>query len=289
MIFQSIRDIIFHPSFKRYRWMTLAMVVMMFMFIPILLFGQDSLAVAGQQEIDITNDCLASDKNKLESAWCFLKHSVNPKSIIRVGGLWLLVAVIFAETGLLAGFFLPGDSLLFTAGLFCADDRIHSDSIIGFNIFSVLLFVTLAAVLGDSFGYYIGHKTGPKVFKRPESLFFKPEYVDITKEFYDQYGDKTLIIGRFLPVVRTFAPVMAGVVNLKYSRFISYNVVGGVLWVFSLSLTGYFLGVRFPAIQNYYEYIVIGFIVITAIPVIRVILKERKERKKAQAAEKKDS
>jgi membrane-associated protein len=240
-------------------------------FLPIIIFAQTPDTP--------TPDCFADNLSWLESVWCLLKQSVNPKTIIRVGGLWLLIAVVFAETGLLAGFFLPGDSLLFTAGLLCADHNLHSDSFFGFNILSVLIFVTLAAVLGDSFGYFIGKTTGHKVFNRPKSLLFKPEYVTTTRKFYDKYGDKALILGRFLPVIRTFAPVMAGVVHLHYPRFLSYNVIGGVLWVFSLSLTGYFLGTQFPWIQNYYEHIVLGLIIVTTIPIIRMIIKEAKQNK----------
>lgn len=230
-------------------------------------------------------DTLNTSGELHETAWEVLKHTVNPKSIIRYGGLWLLVAVIFAETGLLVGFFLPGDSLLFTAGLLAADPTIHSDHILGYNIVNVLIFVSLAAVLGDSFGYYIGKKTGSKVFSKPESLFFKPEYVSTTKTFYEKYGDKALILGRFLPIVRTFAPVFAGVAALRYRRFITYNVVGGLLWVFSLAAGGYFLGVKFPKIQDYYEYFVFGFIFVTTIPIIRMIIKESRERKAREKAQ----
>jgi membrane-associated protein len=212
--------------------------------------------------------------------WECLGKLVNPDSIIRHGGLLLLIIVVFAETGLLVGFFLPGDSLLFTAGLLSADPSFaNSDSFLSLTIVNVLIFVTIAAVAGDSFGYYIGQRTGPKVFKKPKSLFFKPEYVLMTKEFYNKYGDKALILGRFLPIVRTFAPVMAGVVNLQYRRFIVYNVTGGVIWVFSLALAGYAAGVAFPAIQHYYHYIVIGMIVLTTIPIIRMIMAETKKSK----------
>lgn len=215
----------------------------------------------------------------LSHAWDVLAQALNPQTIISLGGLWLLVAVIFAETGLLAGFFLPGDSLLFTAGLLAADPKFQSGALLDFNIVNVLVFVTLAAILGDSTGYIIGRRGGPKVFNKPKSWFFKPEYVSTTRRFYEKHGDKTLVLGRFLPIVRTFAPVMAGVVSLHYPRFLYYNIVGGILWVFSLSLMGYFFGMQFPWIKNYYEYIVIGFIVVTTVPVIRMVLKESKANK----------
>lgn len=212
--------------------------------------------------------------------WDLLTKLVNPQSIIHYGGLWLLVFVIFAETGLLVGFFLPGDSLLFTAGLLSADPKFGgTERIFDLHIANLLIFVTVAAILGDSLGYYIGKRGGPKVFNRPKSWFFKPEYVTTTSKFYQKHGDKTLIIGRFLPIVRTFAPVLAGVVALEYRRFVSYNVIGGVLWVFSLTLMGYFLGSSFPWIREYYEYFVIGFVLVTTVPIVRMIIKESKARK----------
>jgi membrane-associated protein len=200
------------------------------------------------------------------------KQLVNPETIIRVGGLTLLTFVVFAETGLLVGFFLPGDSLLFTAGLLSANPKL------GLSIWRVLIFVTAAAIAGDSFGYYVGKRYGPKVFKRPDSRLFKPEYVLMTKRFYAKHGAKTLIVGRFLPIIRTFAPVLAGVISMEYKKFLTYNVVGGFLWVWSLTLLGYFLGTQFPWIKNYYEYIVIGFIVVTAIPVVRTWIAAKKDK-----------
>ena len=220
----------------------------------------------------------------LSHAWEVLVQALNPQTIISVGGLWLLVAVVFAETGLLAGFFLPGDSLLFTAGLLASDPKFQTGTLLDFTIFNVLLFVTLAAILGDSTGYAIGRRGGAKVFNKPKSFFFKPEYVATTRRFFEKHGNKTLILGRFLPIVRTFAPVMAGVVHLHYPRFLYYNIVGGVLWVFSLCLMGYFLGTQFPWIKNYYEYIVIGFVVITTVPVVRMVIHESKSRKRAQTS-----
>lgn len=207
----------------------------------------------------------------------FFKELTHPQSIIHYGGLYLLVAVIFAETGIMVGFFLPGDSLLFTAGLLTAT------GILEHSILTVLFSVTIAAILGDSFGYYIGKKMGNALFKKKESLLFKPEYVTLTKQFYDKHGGKALVLGRFLPIIRTFAPILAGVVNLEYKRFIFYNVIGGVLWVFSLILIGYFLGVWVPGIKNYLEYIIILLIIVTTIPVVRTFLKERAEAKKRKS------
>lgn len=203
-----------------------------------------------------------------------LKQAVNPTSIITYGGLPLLTLVVFAETGLLVGFFLPGDSLLFTAGLLWANKALALPP-----FYFMLLCVTLAAVIGDNVGYYIGKKYGPGIFRQKTSLFFKPEYVTMTRNFFKKHGAKALVLGRFLPIIRTFAPVLAGVVALEYRKFLMYNVVGGVLWVLSLSVMGYLCGVQFPWIKDYYEHIVIGFIIATTIPIIRMIIKERREKK----------
>ncbi|MCS6904717.1 MAG: VTT domain-containing protein [Bacteroidia bacterium] len=211
----------------------------------------------------------------LSSIQDFFTKLVDPKTIIETGGLWLVVLVVFAETGLLAGFFLPGDSLLFLVGLSCATKIINN------TIYEVLFFITLAAILGDSFGYYIGKKGGPKVFNKKESLFFKPEYVTMTREYYQRHGAWALVIGRFLPIIRTFAPVMAGVIQMEYKKFIFYNVTGGILWVFSLCLIGYLLG-EISYIQKNYEKIVIFLVIVTAIPIIRMILKERKRNRAVQ-------
>jgi len=213
-----------------------------------------------------------------ETLFEFFKELTHPQSIIHYGGLTLLVIVVFAETGIMMGFFLPGDSLLFTAGLLTATGFLDH------SIYTVLFSVTLAAILGDSFGYYVGSKMGKALFKKKESWLFKPEYVTITKQFYDKHGGKALILGRFLPIIRTFAPILAGVVNLEYSKFIVYNVIGGVLWVFSLIITGYFLGIWVPNIKEYLEYIIIFMIIVTTIPVVRTFLKERKEAKKRNIA-----
>jgi membrane-associated protein len=212
-----------------------------------------------------------------ETLFNFFKELLHPQSIIHYGGLYLLVIVVFAETGVMVGFFLPGDSLLFTAGLLTAAGVIDN------SIFTVLISVSLAAILGDNLGYYIGKKMGQALFKKKESWLFKPEYVTITKQFYDKHGGKALIIGRFLPIIRTFAPILAGVVNLEYSKFILYNITGGVLWVFSLILAGYFLGRYVPGVKEYLEYIIIFMVIVTAIPIVKTFLKERAARKRKQS------
>jgi membrane-associated protein len=206
---------------------------------------------------------------------------MNPQSIINYGGLWLLVLVVFAETGLLVGFFLPGDSLLFTAGALTGTGVLNEYSIV-----EVLLYVSLAAVLGDSLGYYIGAKGGARLFnRRKEGFFFKREYVTMTEKYFLKYGGFTLIIGRFLPIVRTFAPVLAGVIKMNYRKFLTYNVVGGILWVCTLTPLGYFLGRQFrEEIERYHIWIVVFFIVITTIPIVMMVIKESRSRKRNRQA-----
>lgn len=214
-----------------------------------------------------------------DSIWDFLGQLVHPESIIRIGGLALLTAVIFAETGLLIGFFLPGDSLLFTAGLLTALGTIPQP------IWLVVLCIFGAAVAGDQLGYYIGYRGGPLIFNKKESLFFKPEYVAMTRSFYDKHGAKALIFGHWIPIIRTFAPVMAGVVQQPYPRFLALTTLGSAAWTFVLTLMGYFLGTQIPWIKDYLEYIIIAFIVITAIPVVRTFMKEARLRKETAAKE----
>ena len=171
-----------------------------------------------------------------------LLHRVyDVEGIIRWGGLLMLVAIVFAETGLMIGFFLPGDSLLVTAGIFAAAGHL--------DVVGLLLWVTLAAVLGDQLGYYIGYRTGPRIFRREDSLLFKREHLMRAKAFYEKHGGKTIILARFIPVIRTFAPVVAGVGQMEYRRFVMFNVAGGVLWVWGMTLLGVWLGNAIPNID----------------------------------------
>lgn len=199
--------------------------------------------------------------------WNFLKELTNPESIIIYGGWMLLFFVVFAETGLLVGFFLPGDSLLFTAGLLCGIQ------LFPVNIIFLVTGLCISAITGNIAGYWFGKRVGPPLFKREDSLIFKKRYVELTRGFYAKHGGKALVLGRFLPIIRTFAPILAGVIQIDFKRFMIYNVTGSVLWVFSLTLTGFFLGRQFPWIIDYLEYIVIGLIVITIIPVVRTYRK----------------
>lgn len=170
-----------------------------------------------------------------------------------------LFAVIFAESGLLVGFFLPGDSLLITAGILAKQGSIH--------LAGVMLAVALGAILGDSVGYAIGRRFGPGVFSRQNSRFFKPEYVERTHAFFERHGGKALILARFMPVVRTVAPTMAGVGKMPYGRFLTFNLVGGLLWSLSVPLLGYLLGGLIPNLDRYILLVVGVVVVLSFIPV----------------------
>jgi membrane-associated protein len=215
----------------------------------------------------------------MESFLEFFKTLINPESIIKYGGLTLLLLVVFAETGLFFGFFLPGDSLLFIAGLLCAASeeqlRVGEVPIFNVSIYVLLFSVMIAAVLGDFVGYWFGRRTGPMLFKRDDTLFFKKRYVHMADEFYKKHGAMALILGRFIPIIRTFAPIIAGVVQIEFKRFVTYNVIGAVVWAASMILAGYFLGRSFPQIKDYLEYIVIGIILVSMIPVFVTFLRQR--------------
>ncbi len=205
----------------------------------------------------------------------FLKQLVNPESIIRYGGIYMLLFVVFAETGLFIGFFLPGDSLLFTAGLLCAT---------GFLLIHPALLVVLimiAAVTGNMVGYFFGKKVGPLLFKRKSGLLFRQEHLVMANEFYMKHGKKTIILSRFLPIVRTFAPIIAGIVKLEYRKFVANSIIGAFLWVNILVLAGYFLGIHVPQTKEYLGYIVIFLIVITTIPFAISSIKKRLRKRQS--------
>jgi membrane-associated protein len=183
-------------------------------------------------------------------------------------GYALLASVVFAETGLLVGLFLPGDSLLFTVGVVCGAGDL--------DIVKICALLTVVSILGDQSGYFLGYRTGPKIFSRPDSTFFKQEYVRRTQAFYEKHGGKTLIYAKFVPIVRTFAPFMAGVGQMKYSRFLSFNIFGGVGWVLSATLAGYFLG-GVPVVRHNFEKVVIGIAVISVLPMVIHYFQSRKK------------
>ena len=195
-------------------------------------------------------------------------HSLD--DLIRWGGYAILVGIVFTETGLLVGFFLPGDSLLVTAGLVAAAG--------GLNIWWVNSLLIVAAIVGDSVGYAIGARLGPRLFTREQSLLFNPRHVERTRRFYECHGAKTIVIARFVPIIRTFAPVVAGVGQMRYRRFLVYNVAGGVGWVTSMTWMGYLLGRAVPNIADYIHIVVIVVIVVSMIPIVVEILRERRRR-----------
>jgi membrane-associated protein len=204
----------------------------------------------------------------------FLKTLTDPQSIIQYGGLWLLLFVVFAETGLLIGFFLPGDNLILLAGILCKS----KPELLNVNYFVLVALMIFAAVTGNMFGYWFGKKSGEKLYERDDSLFFKKSHLKATGHYYQKFGgNATLILARFLPIVRTFAPIIAGAIKIDFFKFMLFNLVGAVLWIFSLSGVGYFLVVVFPQITNYMGYIFITLIILTAIPVVRLIFKKREQ------------
>jgi membrane-associated protein len=203
--------------------------------------------------------------------WDFLKQLTDPESIISYGGLALLLFVVFAETGLLIGFFLPGDSLIFISGLICRT----RPELLGSNIFVLLLLLAGAGILGNMAGYWFGWKVGPPLFNRKDSLLFKRRYLETTRAFYVKNGGKTLVLGRFLPIIRTFAPILAGIIKVPFAKFMVYNVIGAVAWIGSLGLAGYYLG-QIVWVQENIGWIVLFLIVITLIPVATTWIKAKR-------------
>lgn len=223
-----------------------------------------------------------------------IKEYLNPKILIdwmllKLGvyvyvGLFLIV---FAETGLAVGFFLPGDSLLVVCGLFAAAGKL--------NVWVMLVTLFIAAVLGDAVGYYSGRKVGPAIFSRPKSRFFNPNHLKKAHSFYEKHGGKTIIIARFVPIVRTFAPIVAGAAEMSYRQFALYNVIGGFAWVTSMLFAGYFLGglveqlvrnvfgVEGFLLEEHIDKVVIVVVFLSILPIIFEYLKARKERKRESA------
>jgi membrane-associated protein len=203
-----------------------------------------------------------------------LALSLDPKTILsdlspyaEIG----LILIIFAETGLLIGFFLPGDSLLFTAGLLANQGKM--------NLAAILIGCFLAAVIGDQVGFTFGEKAGPRIFRKPDSRFLKHEYIERTERFFEKHGPKTILLARFVPIVRTFAPVMAGVGSMTRRTFVAYNVVGGFIWVFGVTLAGYFLADAIGDSIDTYLYPIIALIIVLSL--VPPVLEWRRARKAA--------
>lgn len=206
----------------------------------------------------------------MEQFWDHLQNLTDAHSIISKGGFALLLVVIFAETGLFFGFFLPGDYLLVLAGILCAAGMLDV------NIWVLIASLIGAGVLGNYTGYWFGYRTGPVLFKRNESLFFKKRYVTMAEQFYAKYGGMALVLGRFFPIIRTFAPIFAGVVKLNVKKFSLYNFIGSTIWVATLTSIGFFLGRRYPEeIKFYLKYVVLGLIIITSLPFVFAYIKRK--------------
>ena len=192
---------------------------------------------------------------------------LDPLIIIKTLGLLGVVLIVFAESGLFFGFFLPGDSLLFTAGLLASQGMI--------SIWLLLPLCFVAAVAGDSSGYAFGRKTGPMIFTRADSTFFKKKHLEHAHDFYNKYGKKTIVLARFVPIVRTFAPIVAGVAQMEYRVFVKYNIIGAFIWTWGILGIGYLLGSVIPNIENYLSYIMIAIILLSFIPIIIEVIKNK--------------
>ena len=190
-------------------------------------------------------------------------------------GYALLFAIVFAETGLLVGFFLPGDSLLFTVGVVAGAGQL--------NIWLINLLLIAAAVIGDAVGYFLGRQTGPRIFSRPDSKLFRQEYLIRTKAFYEKHGGKTIIYARFIPIIRTFAPFIAGVAQMPYHRFAAFNIFGGIGWVVAMTMLGYTLG-NVPIIRAHFEKVVVAIVVISVLPIVFEYLKSRRKHATTRAS-----
>jgi Uncharacterized membrane-associated protein len=215
----------------------------------------------------------------MQEFWESFSQLLDAEALLRSGGFYLVIFIVFAETGLFFGFFLPGDYLLFLAGLFCASGMLDVD----ITTLCVGLFV--AGVLGNFTGYWFGWRTGPMLFKRKDTWLFKRRYVVMAEEFYHKYGGPALIIGRFVPIIRTFAPILAGIVQLNFRKFVLYNVAGAAIWVLLLTLSGFFLGREFPQISHYIEYIIVGFIVISFSPILVALIRRKLRLNRDQKTE----
>lgn len=211
-----------------------------------------------------------------------LHQIYDVKSLVVWAGYVGMAIIIFAETGLLAGFFLPGDSLLVTAGLFAATpDPVTGQPLL--NIWYLNLILIPCAIIGDATGYWIGSKTGPRLFKKEKSFFFRKDYLIKTQEFYEKHGGITIIIARFMPIIRTFAPTVAGIAQMQYIKFAQYNVIGGFAWVLSMTLLGYYLGRLIPGIENHIDKVIIIIVFLSISPGIYKYIKHfiRKRRSAA--------
>ena len=197
----------------------------------------------------------------MDNFWQYLQNLTDAQSIISLGFYFLLI-IVFAETGLFFCFFLPGDYLLFMSGLMCSTGKFRVP------IVTLVISLIIAGILGNYTGYWFGRSKGDQLFKKSNSLFFKKQYMELAQDFYSKYGGMAIVLGRFFPIVRTFAPIFAGVVRLEIRKFTLYNFLGCIAWVITFVLSGYFLGRRYPQLKDYLEFVVLGLVITTTIPLI---------------------
>ena len=200
---------------------------------------------------------------------------IEIESITHAGGtlaIVLIAGIVFAESGLLIGFFLPGDTLLFGAGLAASQGRL--------SLAALIVAVVIAAIVGDNVGYSIGRRTGHRIFKKKDGILFRQEYLETAEKFYEAHGGKTIILARFTPIVRTFAPVVAGASKMSRQKFLTYNVVGGIIWGAGLPLLGYFIGNRIPGLDKYIEMVIVAVVLLSLFLALAHILKDKTTRQR---------
>lgn len=192
--------------------------------------------------------------------------------LVRAGGLLMLFLIIFAESGMMVGFFFPGDTLLFSAGILAASGVLP--------IWWTIAVIAAAAIIGDNTGYHIGKHLGPKLFKKEDGLVFRKDYIMKAERFYEKYGTKTMLVAHFIPIVRSFAPVTAGAAKMDYRQFVIYDAIGDITWAASITLLSYYIGSKIPGIEHYIEPVLIGIIFVTLVPTLYHALKDPKIRAK---------
>jgi membrane-associated protein len=204
---------------------------------------------------------------------------LDAKHLIDLFGLLGIFGIVFAESGLLVGFFLPGDALLFTAGFFASNPKSIDDSL-WLPLLPLLLGVWVAAVVGDQVGYAFGKKVGPALFRREDSRLFKQEHVVRAEQFFEEHGPRAIVMARFVPIVRTFTPIIAGVSSMEYKTFVRWNVIGGTLWAFGVTLLGYWLG-QVDAIANHIELAIVAVVAVSLLPAVVEVLRHRRSARRA--------
>ncbi|MGH9136130.1 MAG: DedA family protein [Acidimicrobiales bacterium] len=208
---------------------------------------------------------------------------LDPHDLIAAVGLLGVFAVVFAESGLLVGFFLPGDSLLFTAGFFASGPS-TIDEALHLPLLPLIIGIVVAAITGDQVGYLFGRRVGPALFRRPDSRFFKQENIEKAQAFFDKHGAKTIVLARFVPIVRTFAPIVAGVSRMHYRTFVTFNVVGGLLWGVGVTLLGYFLG-QIDAVEENLEIAILTIVALSVLPMAVEIMRARRSKRAVGATD----